>query len=208
MLCISWCGLLEARSDHTWEACRKWVRGCKVVEPGFLESPTVEIQTQISNWNFSGFPLECEGLMGGKLARKVLFKWAQKPSIYSQMEWYLHTLKSVQNWQCGWHECMGMYRPTMQCIKFQNDSSWNLNEAWMTRHCEMKFVQLILSNDASLLKPCVNLAIFIQNAWTWVLWKTWIKGNEFDVKHFFICSLEHGEFRGGSLEILTCWNFF
>jgi hypothetical protein len=160
------------------------------MDPGVLESPAVEIETQISNWNVSGFPLEWEGCNGGaKLARKVWFKWAHKPSIYSQREWYLHTSKSVQNWQCEWHECMGMYRPMMQCIKVQNDSCWSLNEASMARQCELKFVHLILSNDASLLKPCPDLAIFIQNAWTWVLWKAWIKANKFYFQHFFIWSM-------------------
>ena len=33
-------------------------RGCKTLDPGVLESLTVQIQTQNSNSNLSGFPLE------------------------------------------------------------------------------------------------------------------------------------------------------
>ena len=128
MLCSSWCCLLQTRSDHTWEASRKWLERLQ----GFGSWSSWISNSWDSNSNFKlkflRFSFRMRGFQwGAKLARKVWFKWAHKPSIYSQREWYLHTSKSVQNWQCGWHECMGMYRPMMQCKKVQNDSKWSLN---------------------------------------------------------------------------------
>ena len=50
---------LEKLAEVVWQ----WY---KALDPGGFESPNSEIQTQISNWNFSGFPLKWEGFNGGK----------------------------------------------------------------------------------------------------------------------------------------------
>jgi hypothetical protein len=168
MLCSSWCCLLQTRSDHTWEASRKWLERLQ----GFGSWSSWISNSWDSNSNFKlkciRFSFGIRGFQWGEnLVRKVVFKWAQKHAIYSQMEWYLHTLKICPKLAMLMARVHGHVQAHDAMQKgpkwFQLRSEWSLNgKALWTEVCAIDSFQWcnhvkVMRRPSNLCPKCMNL---------------------------------------------------